>query len=125
MGNVVGDLAQPEHQPLDARQHGVEAAGEPVELVACPTARDTARQVAGHDGAAGARHGIDAAQDVAAEQQPAAETQQGNADHAAEQDATHPLDVRALLLDVASHDQDAAVRQRPLRPGRQPLGRDA
>ena len=57
VGDVVGHLAQRRHQLLDARQHGVEALRQPVELVAGAGQRDAAGEVAGHDLAAGLADG--------------------------------------------------------------------
>ena len=68
VGDVVGHLAQGAHQLLDARQHGVEALRQAVELVAGAVERDAPGEIAGHDGAAGVGDGLDAAQHAAADQ---------------------------------------------------------
>ena len=72
VGDVVGDLLEAAHQRLDAIEHGVEIAGQPVELVAGAGDRQTLGQIARHDGLRGRGHGVDALQHAARHEQAAA-----------------------------------------------------
>ena len=69
--DIVGDLLQAAHQRLDALEHGVEVFRQPVEFVAGAGDRQPLAEIAGHDGAGGLGHGVDAAQHAAGDEQPA------------------------------------------------------
>ncbi|KAF5033895.1 hypothetical protein DSECCO2_601880 [anaerobic digester metagenome] len=71
VGDVVGHLLDPVHELGDLVEHGVQVAGQPVELVAGPAAGDAAGEVAGHDFPAGLVDHVDALEHPAAGQQPA------------------------------------------------------
>jgi len=76
VGDVVGDLAHTHHETLNLFEHLVEVAGEVVEFVAAALHRDAARQVAGHDLAAGAVDDFQAAHDVSADPDAADDTEE-------------------------------------------------
>ena len=78
VGEAVGDGAQVANEDLDAVEHGVEGAGETVELVAGAAERDAAVEGAGHDGAGGAVDLADAAGDEAREQPAGGERERGD-----------------------------------------------
>ena len=61
MGDVVADLLDPGQELLDLVEHGVQVAGQLVELVAAAGNRHPAGQVAGHDLPAGAVDRVDLA----------------------------------------------------------------
>ena len=116
VGDVARHLAQPVHELLDARQHGVEAGHELVDLVVRPAHGNPGREIAFHDGAAGARDRVDAAQEIAAEQRAAGDGQQ-------ESEAARPdegADDGALHVDqpvgVLGHQQERAVGQGEAEP---------
>ena len=66
--DVARYLAQAGHQRLDAVEHGVEAGDELIDLVVGAAHGNARRQIALHDGAAGAGDGVDAAQELSAHQ---------------------------------------------------------
>ena len=76
VGDVARNLAQPVHELLDAAQHGIEVGDELVELVLRAAHGNAGREVAFHDGAAGAGDGVDAAQEGVAEPGAAGDRQQ-------------------------------------------------
>ncbi len=76
VGDVARHLAQAVHQLLDAAQHGVEARHQLVDLVARAALGNARRQIALHDGAAGAGDGVDAAQEARADQRAAGDGEQ-------------------------------------------------
>ena len=106
--DVVGDLAHARQQALDLVEHGVQVAGEHVELVARALERDPLAEVAGHDPPRGAVDRIDPAQHAAAHHEAAGQAQQqGQADAPADRllaSATGSAEV----LDVAA-DQETEV----------------
>ncbi len=108
VGDVVGDLAQGDHQLLDAAEHGVEALGKAIELVARAVERDALREIARHDGAARFRDRLDASQDAAADGEAGADAEQGEQHDAPQSELAHGAGEAMQVLDVAADDQAPA-----------------
>ena len=105
MRDIVGNFLQAAHQRLDALQHDVEIFGQPVEFVAGAGDRQPPAEIAGHDGAGGFGHGVDAAQHAAGDEQPAGKTEhEHDGDRPAsgvEDDVIEPL----ALVEIAADQQ--------------------
>ena len=125
MRDIVGDLAQRQHQFLDAGKHGIETLRQAIQLVAGPAEGNAARKIAGHDLAAGFGDGIDAAKHAPADQDAGTDAQHRQQADAPQGDATHGERKLPLILDVPADDecQPAADRNRlthsqtPINPG--------
>ena len=109
--DIVGDLLQAVHQRLDALEHGVEIVGQPVEFVAGAGDRQPLAEIAGHDGAGGLGHGVDAPQHAAGDEEAAGEAEHDDdRDRPApgrEHDVVEPL----ALLEIAADQQAEAAGQ--------------
>jgi hypothetical protein len=75
VGDIVGHFLEAVHERLDALQHDVEVAGEPVELVAGPRDREPPGQIAVHDLARRFRHRVDALEHATGHEQTAGHAQ--------------------------------------------------
>ena len=111
VGDVVGNLLEAPHQRLDPLQHDVEIDREPVELVVGTGSRQTAGEVAGHDGARRLGHGVNAAQHAARDEeaagQPQDDDQRDRPLPSGENDVVEPLP----LLEIAADQQAKSARQ--------------
>ena len=107
--DIVGDLLQAMHQRLDALKHDVEVFRQPVELIAGTGDRQPLAEIAGHDGAGGFRHRIDAAKHAAGDEQPAGQPQH---DHDGDRPASGGDDnvIEPLaLIEIAADQQSEAA----------------
>ena len=111
VGEAVGDGAQVADEGLDAVEHGVEGAGEAVELVAGAAQRDAAVEGAGHDGAGGAVDLADAAGDEAGEQPAGGERERGDRGEGPEQGAGEGGVEGGAGLDVAADEEELVLGQ--------------
>ena len=108
---AVGDGAEIAHQRLDPVEHGVERAGEAVELVAGAAQRDAAVERAGHDAAGGAVDLGDPAADQAREQPAGGERQRRDRRERPEQGAAEGAVEGGARRHVAADEQKLAAGQ--------------
>ena len=105
VGDIVGNLAEAVHQPLDLVKHLVEIKRQLVQLVVGAPDRDSLIQLAGHDFPAGPVDDLYAAQQVAAHENAARQAQrQGQRQRPRERGADE-LDNLGLAVDVAADQQ--------------------
>ena len=109
VGEAVGDGAQVADEGLDAVEHGVERAGEAVELVAGAAQGDAAVEGAGHDAAGGAVDLGDAAGDEAGEEPAGGEGERGDRGKRPEQGAGEGAVEGGARLDVAADEQELVL----------------
>ncbi len=112
MGDVVGDLAQAGHELADAREHLVEADGEPVQFVAGAVDRQSLRHIARHQRMGGDIHRVDAAQHAARHERRAERGQRGEQHQRQRQRAHHDRADAAAVAEIVADQQAKAVRQR-------------
>jgi hypothetical protein len=109
VGDVARDLAQAVHQLLDAAQHGVEARHQLVDLVVGAAHRNARRQIAFHDGEAGARDGVDATQETRADQRAAGDGEQQREAARPHEGARDGVLHLGQTIGVLRHQQERAV----------------
>ena len=106
VSDVVADLAQSLHQFADARQHVVEALGQPVEFVARARHRQPLGQIARHDAMGRGVDRVDAAQHPARDEQRAKRRERREEHERDRQRAHHDLLDAAAVAEIMS-DQEA------------------
>ena len=111
VGDVVGDLLEAVHERLDALEHDIEVAGEPVELVAGAGDRQPPGEIAVHDGAGGIGHGVDALEHAAGHEEAAGEAEHDDRRQRPAAGGEHDVVQAIALFEIASDQQTEAARQ--------------